>query len=302
MIHGWRDTTAHWFVQDDIKVNTKLTLNLGLRWEYDGAQSDKYGNQTNWWFSKMGPNSNIPTAPLNLPANFAGEVVPANFAAHYPAPPAGVFTASTNAPIKSGVPLNNYAPRFGFAWQALPKLVIRGGAGIFYDYYGGRNNTGVQGFPYSAAGDYSGSASQPYSLQQPFPIQTLGYPNRWANPATLTTSNLNNSFTDEVIHSPLTRQYNLTAQYEFLPTWVLEAGFVGSSGINQEISAIANPAALASPANPINGITTSTVCKMWRSACRFWASSQWVCWVPCSRAFSITPACRQLCGSNFPVG
>ena len=259
VIHGWRDQTMHWFVQDDVKINAKLTLNLGLRWEYDGAQSDKYGNQTNWWFSAMGPNSAVPTTPGTTPANYAGEVVPANFTKFYPPPPAGVLTASGNAPIRGGVPLNNYAPRFGFAWKALDKLVIRGGVGIFYDYFGGRNNTGVQGFPYSQAGDYSGTAAQPYSLAVPFPVLSLGYPQRWANPANLTTSNINNSYTDEVVHTPLTRQYNLTFQYEFLPTWILESGFVGSSGINQEISLNANVAALASAANPVNGITTNTV-------------------------------------------
>ena len=259
VIHGWRDKTMHWFVQDDVKVNAKLTLNLGLRWEYDGAQSDKYGNQTNWWFSAMGPNSAVPTAPGTTPANYAGEVVPANFTKFYAPPPNGVLTSSGNAPIVRGVPLNNYAPRFGFAWKAFSKLVVRGGVGIFYDYYGGRNNTGVQGFPYSAAGDYSGTASQPYSLVTPFPVLSLGYPQRWANPATLTGSNINNSFTDEVVHTPLTRQYNLTFQYEFLPTWVLDAGFVGSSGINQGIALNANVAALASPTNPVNGITTNTV-------------------------------------------
>ena len=137
--------------------------------------------------------------------------------------------------------------------------MVRGGVGLFYDYFGGRNNTGVQGIPYSAAGDYSGAAANPYSLAVPVPVLSLGFPSRWANPATLTTSNLNESFTDEVLHTPLTRQYNLTFQYEFLPTWVVEAGFVGGSGINQEIATEANVAGIATPSNPINGLTTSTV-------------------------------------------
>jgi hypothetical protein len=259
VIHGWREKTGYWFVQDDFKVNKQLTLNLGMRWEYDGAQSDKYGNQSNEWFAAMGPNSAVPTTPGTTAANYAGFVVPSNEPKFYGNPPAGITIAGNTAPIRRGVPLNNFAPRFGFAYQIRSKLVVRGGVGLFYDYFGGRNNTGVQGFPYSAAGDYSGSGSNPYSLATPFPVQTLGFPQRWANPATLTTSNLNESFTDEIVHTPLTRQYNLNFQYEFLPTWVLEVGFVGGTGINQEIATIANAAQLASPTNPINGITTNSV-------------------------------------------
>jgi hypothetical protein len=64
--------------------------------------------------------------------------------------------------------------------------------------------------------------------------------------------------------TPLTYQYNLQAQYEFLHDWVLEVGYVGSRGIHlypqggvteREL----NQALLASPTNPVNGITTNTV-------------------------------------------
>jgi hypothetical protein len=55
-------------------------------------------------------------------------------------------------------------------------------------------------------------------------------------------------------------QWNLNIQYEFAPTWVLELGYIGSHGIHQT-SAIRelNEAELASPSNPVNGITTNTV-------------------------------------------
>jgi hypothetical protein len=57
----------------------------------------------------------------------------------------------------------------------------------------------------------------------------------------------------------LIRQYNLNFQYEFAPRWVLEAGYVGSSGINLlDYNHNVNTALLASAADPINGITTTT--------------------------------------------
>ena len=73
------------------------------------------------------------------------------------------------------------------------------------------------------------------------------------------TSNLNVPFLTEVLHTPLIRQYNLGIQYQFAPQWVLEAGFVGSSSINlMQMYHNNNTANLASPSNPINGITTNT--------------------------------------------
>jgi hypothetical protein len=84
-----------------------------------------------------------------------------------------------------------------------------------------------------------------------------------ANPAvnfSVCNSNLNLPFLDEVLHTPLIRQYNLGIQYQFAPQWVLEVGYVGSSSINlMEQYHNNNTAVLASAANPINGITTNTV-------------------------------------------
>ena len=97
-------------------------------------------------------------------------------------------------------------------------------------------------------------------LQQLFPSAKLGFAPRWVNFANGTTSNLNLPFITEHIHTPLTRQYNLTFQYEFIPKWVLEVGFVGSSGINQtDYGHNVNAAYLASPTHPIWGITNNTV-------------------------------------------
>lgn len=266
IIHGYRVNDSNFFGQDDYKVNSKLTLNMGVRWEYDGTLSDVYGNLTNVWTSLLAATP-VPSAPPTNLANpgagyLAGYVVPNNFPKFYGAAPAGVFQSSRNLPVQSGPPLNNFAPRFGFAYQAVSRLVVRGGFGFFYDRVGGNQfvHSVEQGNPYAVTLDFSGSADQPSTLQQLLPATPLGFVPRWANLTNLTYSNLNLPLLDQAIHTPLTRQYNLNVQYEFARNWVLEVGFVGSSGINQtDYNHNINPAGLASPSDPINGFTTSTL-------------------------------------------
>ena len=263
IIHGYRETNMNAFVQDDWKISAKLTVNMGVRWEYDGTFSEKYANLTNTWLSQLAPNSQVPTSAQGLPANYAGWVTAGNYLAHYPQPPNGVLvnTSGTGA-IQDHPPLSNFAPRLGFAYQVNSKLVVRGGAGVFYDRIGADRfvHAVEQGNPYATTLDYSGSAAAPFTIQNPFPNLPQGqFVQRWANPATGLTSNLSVPFINQSIHTPLIRQYNLNFQYEFAPTWVLEAGYVGSSGINLlDYNHNVNTAYLASAANPVNGITTTT--------------------------------------------
>jgi Carboxypeptidase regulatory-like domain/TonB dependent receptor len=264
IIHAYRETNMNAFVQDDWKVSTKLTLNLGVRWEYDGTFGEKYANLTNTWISQLAPNSEVPISAQGLPANYAGWVTAGNYLAHYPQPPAGVLVnKSGTGAIQDHPPLSNFGPRFGFAYQVNDKLVLRGGAGMFYDRIGADRfvHAVEQGNPYATTLDYSGSAAAPFTIQNPFPNLPLGqFVQRWANPATLASSNLSVPFLDQTIHTPLIRQYNLNVQYEFAPRWVLEVGYVGSSGINLlDYNHNVNTALLASAADPVNGFTTTTV-------------------------------------------
>ena len=117
-----------------------------------------------------------------------------------------------------------------------------------------------QGNPYAATVDFNPQNTQ--TLANPFPATpVLGtFSSRWANFETGQTSNLNVPLLAEVVHNPLIRQYNLGVQYQFAPSWVLEVGYVGSSGINLMTQYHNhNTARLASPEHPINGITTNTV-------------------------------------------
>ncbi len=273
IIHGYRLPNTNSYVQDDWKISSKLTLNLGVRWEYDGMLSDKYGNLSTTWLSKLVPNNQVPTTPNGSPQAFGGWVVPNNFVSHYGQPPAGVFVSPNSVPLSAHPPYSNFAPRIGFAYQMNSKLVLRGGAGLFYDRVAGNQfvHSVEQGNPYAVTVDYVGS--NPYTLANPFPaLPALGtFGQRYANitpacqvgPADTTAacnSYLNVPFINEVEHTPLARQYNLELQYQFAPTWVLELGYVGSNAINLvDYNHNYNTAKLASPTNPINGLTTNSV-------------------------------------------
>ena len=262
IVHEYKEPNQYAFVQDDFKVNSRLTLNLGVRWEYDGTYSDIYGNLTNLWVSQIESVPVPPTGPTTSGPGLAGYVVPNNYTAHYPTPPQGVLVSNRSLPVRSGPPLTNFGPRVGFAYQVNEKVVVRGGGGLFYDRVAGdRFVHGLeQGYPYAITLDYSGVGSAPFSNQNPYPNIPLGtFASRWANFTTGATSNLNTPAITENLHTPLVRQYNLTMQYEFAPRWVLEVGYVGSNGINLvDTYHTVNTPLLASPTNPINGLTVNT--------------------------------------------
>jgi hypothetical protein len=268
IIHNYNLRNMNAFFQDDWKVNSKLTLNLGVRWEYNGVLSDKYGNLTNFWQNDLRsvPLANIPSAPSQTDPNaFIGYVVPSNYdsrpisqGGRGPLPPGvrqfdGLFTSFNR------VPLSNFAPRIGFAWTPLAtnRLVVRGGFGLFYDRIGiNRMVHAVQeGRPYA---DTTGIDHAIASLQSPYQDRPLALLPRWFNFNTLQGSAFNSPFYDRV-QTPLVRQYNLGFQYEFIQSYVLEVAFVGSSGINiANYNHNINAARIATAANPVNGITTTT--------------------------------------------
>jgi hypothetical protein len=264
IIHSFHLHNISAFVQDDWKVRSGLTLNLGVRWEYDGALSDKYGNLTNFWASDFQSVPMPPSAPSQTDPNaFIGYVVPSNYdtrpigqGGKGPLPP-GIRVFDGDTTTQNGVPLSNFAPRFGFAWQAGKRLAVRGGVGLFYDRVGINRVVHAvnEGRPYA---DTTGLQNDISSLQSPFQDRALAFLPRWYNFQTLTGSSFNSPFYDK-LHTPLVRQYNLGFQYEFLSQYVFEAAFVGSSGINiMDYNHNINSARLASPSNPINGITTNT--------------------------------------------
>ena len=271
IVHGYKARNGNLFVQDDFKVSDRLTLNLGLRWEYDGLMADKYGNATDLWLSQLA-SVNSPGAFPNSPATSTpvGWVVVNNYNSSplaqggYGPLPNGVLKLGSPVPSQNGVPLTDFAPRLGFAWQPVggSKLVLRGGAGFFYDRVPG-NTIGhavEQSPPYAETLDQSPGTNQFSSLAQPFQSIPLGtFPTRWLNFANNTGSDLAQSFMVDKLITPLVYSYNLNVQYQLAKSWMLEVGYVGSRGIHQPNSLhILNGAAIASPTTPINGVTLSS--------------------------------------------
>jgi hypothetical protein len=125
---SFRMFDVSWFVADDWKLTPRLTLNLGLRWDWFGWPVEKNGRLGNFDFARM-------TDPANPVGAF---LVPSDVGATGFAAVDGAIAASVRASSKhtlSGQDLNNLQPRFGFAYSPFSsgKVVLRGGYGIFYD-------------------------------------------------------------------------------------------------------------------------------------------------------------------------
>ncbi len=162
------------FVQDNWKTTPKLTLNLGLRYDFTLPRTERYNRQN--WFD---PNA---TSPLNN-----GSVSYTNPVTGAPVTIAlkgGEVFASSNQRTNYATDWHDFQPRLGFAYQFAPKMVVRGGYGIYY----GQSRSGVTGvMPYGGQGfnqytnvitTYQNLGNTPWlHLSNPFPnglIQPAG--------------------------------------------------------------------------------------------------------------------------------
>jgi hypothetical protein len=187
VLHFYQLNNQSTYVLDDWKVSSKLTINMGLRWEYFGQLSDKYGHLTQVWLDRMAANPTIaacqtppPTSDACAAAGVQQYVVPSNFLnAGYGQPPDGVGFARNKNTLEGHAPYSNFAPRLGFAWQphSNGKLVIRGGAGIFYDRVGLDRvvHAFEQGYPYAGTYDFGDGSPRwaASTLAVPLPLISI---------------------------------------------------------------------------------------------------------------------------------
>jgi hypothetical protein len=274
------------FLQDDFKLNSRLTLNLGVRWEYDGFPSEQYGNFTDLWptlvATKPIPGSGCVINGVALGAGASGTgcsmvgfIVPSNYSG--PLPP-GIYVNPLPFQAQRSAPRDDFAPRIGFAWQPTgsQRWVVRGGAGYFYELVNGSN---MQEFPMRNTPGRVPIAVSPLSTlanpailprAYPGPPGGYGFTPRWLDPATGQSSNLSFNNMAQDLTVPVTYEWSLNTQYEFLRNTVLELGYVGSHGIHQMQGGAGgsngggndpfNWAFLYSPSNPgPYGVTTNTI-------------------------------------------
>jgi len=113
------------FVQDDWKVSSKLTVNLGVRWEYEGAPTER-GNRNVRGFDPDADLRITAAAQAAYAANPIPQIPTSAFRVR-----GGLQFASDSSRGSYNPDLNNVQPRVGFAYQATDKTVVRGGWAIY---------------------------------------------------------------------------------------------------------------------------------------------------------------------------
>ncbi len=220
---GQRQYRNSAFVQDDWKATPDLTINLGMRWEYDQPIYEVNNKQA---------NVNTATKTVVLAGQNGNSRALFN----------GVWT--------------NFMPRLGFAWNLSPKVVLRGGYGITTYFEGTGANLRLNfnypfqnGFVATAAAPSATSAGTPFNVAQGF-----GTPNTSCNITTSTTPCTTTIRAWDMNIKPMfLQEFNLTTEFQVSRSASLTVGYLGETGQHLVTAGAGN--ALATPCR-VNGVPT----------------------------------------------
>lgn len=194
----------NWYLQDDWKVTRNLTLNLGVRFEYQTPFKDRYNH-----LAYFDPSATEPITGLK-----------------------GLLTPTTSSHPYPSNPYRNWGPRVGLAWNFAPDTVFRAGYGLFYAPGSG----GIGASPgdlgsgsQTSTGVYFGQAlaapNTPIpgaSLANPFVTGLLPFPNA------LVGSGISAIFPDWI--TPMNQMWNANIQRNVTKSLLVEAAYIGSRG------------------------------------------------------------------------
>ena len=207
-----------WYLQDSWRATSRLTLNLGLRYEIQTAPVERHDAQQYFNFTAVNPISSA--VGFNVPG-------------------ALVFNSSGNSGLYN-TSYTNFAPRVGAAYQLRDKIVLRGGYGVFFvpNYYGSGPNIG-----YSQATPWVTSLNSGLNPSSTLSGNAgLGLPSAFPNGEVQPTGNSLGGLTDvgfglnpvvnNVRHSPYVQQWMMGVQYSFTNNDLLDISYVGNHGVH----------------------------------------------------------------------
>lgn len=223
------DTAYHnWYYaayfQDDFKIKPTLTINLGLRWDYESPRKERY-------------NRMVAGFGVGALSPLASQVAAAAGAANCPA--CSRLTGGLEYASTGGLPseafdsfYNNFQPRVGMAWSFLPKWVMRGGYGLMY--LGQSANGPATGYSQTTGliASIDGGITPAISLSDPYPLSL--YPTGLLKPIGNSeglATNLGQSVNAQYRDRPLaySQQYSFGLQHEFRGGWLVDVSYVGNT-------------------------------------------------------------------------
>jgi hypothetical protein len=205
------------YVQDDFRVSSNLTLNLGLRYEY----------ATPHWERD------------NILSNYD--------------PAANALVAATGGSLRDRALINpdrnNVGPRFGFAWTVLPDTVVRGGYGLSYVHF--HRAGGANILPINGPQVINAVVNQTNPLDPAFLRTEQGYPASLTEPSRFNPLAANITYMPEDYHSSHVQSYFISVQREIARSMLLDLAYVGNRADDMLLLANYNQATPNNPAGTI---------------------------------------------------
>ncbi len=235
------------YVQDDWRATHKLTLNLGVRYEYFQPYKEMIGKQANFYVNSVGVATG--SAVYELPAQDRNITLNPAFIAALAKD--HIDLQYTDNERLTSVHNLNFAPRVGFAYSATPQTVVRGGFGLFYQ---GQQQAGVAtnlatNYPFNFSDNFpapsctTGSAScqnNGYTLENGFSsLIAQGLTSAFSTPS-LVGQSLDLKTTYAI-------DYNLAVEQAFTNDFVFTLSYVGTGGRHLPFSVNSNSTAVLLP-------------------------------------------------------
>ena len=225
------------FAQDDWRIARKLTLNLGLRWEFESPLTERYNRSSrDFDFQTVNP------IQAQAQANYARAPIPEVPAAQFRTIGGLTFLGVGGNPRGIRDPYYRaFMPRIGFAYQLRDRVILRGGYGIFFGVLGADYSDAAQpGFNQRTNLVASLDNGQTYiaSISNPFPSgleRPLG-----ASGGLTTFLGRAPGFFSADGRRPYTQRWSYSMQFEPMARSVFEAGYIGSRSVRVRASTSLN--------------------------------------------------------------